>query len=177
MRALKQMESGADVTILVVTAQPGHKKRALDAGAKDFVSKPFETVEVLTRIHNLLEAALLRRQTSRHDDETNGPIMVLPDEEIRHLAAGFLQKCRDHRTILCDALAGNDLAMIQRLGERLTGTGLTYGFDGISDIGRALEHAAKASNVEDVDRAITLLSSYLQRVDLTGLPELMESKI
>jgi len=43
----------------VLTAQPGHKLRALQAGAKDFISKPFDLVEVKTRIHNMLEVRLL----------------------------------------------------------------------------------------------------------------------
>ena len=48
--------------VLVLTAQPGHKLRALQAGAKDFVSKPFDLVEVKTRIRNMLEVRLLYRQ-------------------------------------------------------------------------------------------------------------------
>ena len=43
----------------MITAQPGHKLRALQAGAKDFISKPFDLVEVKTRIHNMLEVRLL----------------------------------------------------------------------------------------------------------------------
>jgi DNA-binding response OmpR family regulator len=46
----------------VLTAQPGHKLRALQAGAKDFISKPFDLVEVRTRIHNMLEVRLLNRK-------------------------------------------------------------------------------------------------------------------
>ena len=48
--------------MLVLTAQPGHKLRALKAGAKDFISKPFDLVEVKTRIHNMLEVRLLYKQ-------------------------------------------------------------------------------------------------------------------
>jgi len=48
--------------VLVITAQPGHKLRALQAGAKDFISKPFDLVEVRTRIHNMLEVRLLYKQ-------------------------------------------------------------------------------------------------------------------
>ena len=53
--------SGADryLPVIVLTAQPGHKLRALQAGAKDFISKPFDLVEVKTRIHNMLEVRLL----------------------------------------------------------------------------------------------------------------------
>ena len=43
----------------MITAQPGHKLRALEAGAKDFVSKPFELAELRARVHNILEVRLL----------------------------------------------------------------------------------------------------------------------
>ena len=46
----------------MITAQPGHKLRALRAGARDFVSKPFDLVEVKTRIRNTLEVRLLYRE-------------------------------------------------------------------------------------------------------------------
>jgi PAS domain S-box-containing protein len=59
MEALKTSDSDSYLSVLVITAQPGHKLRALRAGAKDFVSKPFDLVEVMTRIHNLLEVRLL----------------------------------------------------------------------------------------------------------------------
>jgi PAS domain S-box-containing protein len=48
--------------VIVLTAQPGHKLRALQAGAKDFISKPFDLVEVTTRIHNMLEVRLLYKK-------------------------------------------------------------------------------------------------------------------
>ena len=51
----------------MITAQPEHKLRALQAGAKDFVSKPFDLVELKTRIHNLLEVRLLYKQAENHN--------------------------------------------------------------------------------------------------------------
>lgn len=62
MEALKGIETAGYLPVLVLTAQPAHKLRALQAGAKDFVSKPFDFVEVQTRIHNMLEVRLLYRK-------------------------------------------------------------------------------------------------------------------
>jgi diguanylate cyclase (GGDEF)-like protein len=45
--------------VLALTAEPAYKLHALKAGAKDFISKPFDLEEVLTRIHNMLEIRLL----------------------------------------------------------------------------------------------------------------------
>ena len=67
MAALKTNESEGYLPVIVLTAQPGHKLRALQAGAKDFISKPFDLVEVKTRIHNMLEVRLLYRQLDSYN--------------------------------------------------------------------------------------------------------------
>ena len=66
MENLKEVESGGYLPILVITAQPGHKLRALQAGAKDFISKPFDLVEVKTRIRNMLEVRLLYKKIGNY---------------------------------------------------------------------------------------------------------------
>ena len=66
MEGLKDIETNGYLPVLVITAEPGHKLRALSAGAKDFVSKPFDLVEVQTRIHNMLEVRLLNRELENH---------------------------------------------------------------------------------------------------------------
>jgi PAS domain S-box-containing protein len=68
LEALKASTADNDyLPVLVVTAQPGHKLRALQSGAKDFVSKPFDMVEVKARIRNLLEVRLLHKHLERHN--------------------------------------------------------------------------------------------------------------
>jgi DNA-binding response OmpR family regulator len=66
MEGLKTNDADGYLPVLVITAQPGHKLRALQAGAKDFVSKPFDLVEVKTRIHNMLEVRLLYKQLENY---------------------------------------------------------------------------------------------------------------
>jgi len=62
MEGLKTNTADSYLPVIVLTAQPGHKLRALQSGAKDFVSKPFDLVEVKTRIHNMLEVRLLYKK-------------------------------------------------------------------------------------------------------------------
>ncbi len=66
MAGLKTNDADGYLPVLVVTAQPGHKLRALQAGAKDFISKPFDLVEVKTRIHNMLEVRLLYKKLENY---------------------------------------------------------------------------------------------------------------
>jgi len=61
LEGLKEIELDGYLPVIVITAQPGHKLRALQAGAKDFISKPFEMAEVLVRVHNMLEVRLLHK--------------------------------------------------------------------------------------------------------------------
>jgi serine phosphatase RsbU (regulator of sigma subunit) len=59
MEGLKEIEEDGYLPVLVITAQPDHKLRALQAGAKDFVSKPFDLAELRARVRNILEVRLL----------------------------------------------------------------------------------------------------------------------
>lgn len=67
MAGLKEGAPDGYLPVLVLTAQPAHKLRALQAGAKDFVSKPFDLVEVKTRIHNMLEVRLLYQRLENYN--------------------------------------------------------------------------------------------------------------
>ncbi len=67
MDGLKTNAAESYLPVIVLTAQPGHKLRALQAGAKDFISKPFDLVEVKTRIHNMLEVRLLYKQLENYN--------------------------------------------------------------------------------------------------------------
>ena len=63
---LKTIATDGYLPVLVITAQPNHKLRALQAGAKDFISKPFDLVEVKTRIRNMLEVRLLYKKLEEY---------------------------------------------------------------------------------------------------------------
>jgi serine phosphatase RsbU (regulator of sigma subunit) len=66
MEGLKEIEEDGYLPVLVITAQPGHKLRALEAGAKDFVSKPFDLAELRARVRNILEVRLLHLETRNY---------------------------------------------------------------------------------------------------------------
>jgi PAS domain S-box-containing protein len=69
MEGLKTNSDDGYLPVIVITAQPGHRLRALQAGARDFISKPFELAEVKMRIRNMLEVRLLYRRVEAHAKE------------------------------------------------------------------------------------------------------------
>ena len=64
MEQLNELEKGSYAPILVLTAQSDRntRLRALAAGARDFIGKPFDITEVSRRISNMLEIRLLHNQ-------------------------------------------------------------------------------------------------------------------
>ena len=74
MEGLKTNVTDAYLPVIVLTAQPGHKLRALAAGAKDFISKPFDLAEVKTRIYNMLEVRLLYKKLADYNKELEATV-------------------------------------------------------------------------------------------------------
>ena len=81
MEGLKEIELDGYLPVLVITAHPGHKLRALQLGAKDFISKPFDQAEVLTRILNMLEVRLLHRESKLHSLALEQTVQELREAE------------------------------------------------------------------------------------------------
>ena len=94
MEALKEIDRDDYLPVLVITAQPGHKLRALQAGARDFVSKPFDLPEVLMRVRNMLEVRLLHAELTQanaaldqtvREVEASRAVIRRQGDEVRHL--------------------------------------------------------------------------------------------
>ena len=66
MEKLKQVEEDAYLPVLAITAQPRFKIAALEAGARDFITKPYDLIEVRQRIHNILEVRLLYKEVAEY---------------------------------------------------------------------------------------------------------------
>lgn len=88
MEALKMNSDDAYLPVIVLTAQPNHKLRALQGGAKDFISKPFDLLEVKTRIHNMLEVRLLYKKLDNYNKVLEQTVLErtaeLRDSEARY---------------------------------------------------------------------------------------------
>jgi PleD family two-component response regulator len=91
MDGLKANGSDGYLPVIALTAQPDHKVRALKAGARDFISKPFELVEVTTRIHNMLEVRLLYRQLEKYNEAL--------DQAVRDRTAELRESELHYRTL------------------------------------------------------------------------------
>jgi HPt (histidine-containing phosphotransfer) domain-containing protein len=94
-------------------------------------------------------------------------ISVEIDESLKDLIPGFLENRKKDIEKIRLALEQADFSTIQTLGHRMKGDGGGYGFDGIGEIGTALELAAARRDRESIQRQLAKLVDYLDRISIT----------
>jgi two-component system, cell cycle response regulator len=125
IKDLTKGESEGYVPILVITAHPSHKLEALKAGAKDFISKPFDLIEAKVRIHNMIEVRLIYKKLEKHSQSMEFCAM--------HDALTGLP----NRRLLMDRLS---LAMAHAHRRKCTSTVIYLDLDGFKQINDAYGH-------------------------------------
>lgn len=74
LRALIPPETYLPILMLTADVTPETKRKALAAGVKDFLTKPFDPVEVLLRVRNLLETRRLHCQLQYQNQELEAKV-------------------------------------------------------------------------------------------------------
>jgi diguanylate cyclase (GGDEF)-like protein len=137
LESLRLLEADQYLPVLVVSAEASYKLRALEAGAKDFLCKPYDCGELLTRVRNMLEVRLLYSDSR---------------------AYGL-------RMASYDSLTGlpNRQLFIQSLAQQLTAAWprasalLLIDIDGLSAVNDTLGHAAGDEVLRQFARLLTRL--------------------
>jgi HPt (histidine-containing phosphotransfer) domain-containing protein len=97
---------------------------------------------------------------------TEEKIMVHIDPELKDLIPEYLENRYKDIESITAALEQKDYGTVQTLGHSMKGSGGGYGFEGITEIGRALEQAAKCQNSEEIRKLTSELGTYLECVEV-----------
>ena len=85
MEGLKEIDKDGYLPVLVISAGPEHKLRALKAGARDFISKPFDLAEVLSRVYNMLEVRKIHDDLELRVKERSGELVRANEQLLRKI--------------------------------------------------------------------------------------------
>ena len=98
------------------------------------------------------------------DAQYPAAITVEIDVEIQSIVPEYLENRKKDCILISRLVDGDEFSEIRTLGHRMKGTGGSYGFDDISDIGESIEKSALAADKEAIISSILRLSDYLERV-------------
>jgi signal transduction histidine kinase len=129
LRALTATDDYLPIVVLTADLTTPIRKRALAAGATDFLTKPFDQIEVLLRIRNLLKARLshltIQAQNATLEESVRQRTIDL-ERALAELRSTQKQVIRQERLAALGTMAGgiahdfnNSLAIIAGFGELL----------------------------------------------------------
>ncbi|MBF0344836.1 MAG: Hpt domain-containing protein [Nitrospirae bacterium] len=93
-------------------------------------------------------------------------IVVKVDEELKDIVPDYLSKMRVDIKLIKSGLSENDMEKIRVVGHQLKGSGGGYGFDYITEVGMAIEKAAKASDAQEILKQVQLFTNFLDQVEV-----------
>ena len=105
-------------------------------------------------------------------DSTSTIIIQVPAGITRDLAVGYVARCRGGLLSLSTALDRGDFEAVRVYGHRMKGSGGAYGIPRITEIGAAIEQAAKAKDLTELQNVASTLDAYLRRLAVASESEL-----
>jgi len=142
---------------------------ASDLTARATASGPLAddlTISVLRRCPTGASASVETPHPKAESASEGSPIVAAVDPVLQPLLPTFLTRRRQDVTLIKQELSRGGYRAIQTMGHNLKGIGSSYGFDGISEIGRSIELAGEQQDGPAIRRLATELDEYLRRVRL-----------
>lgn len=124
-------------------------------------------LEQLETIHSIkTEIASKSVEAAVNENTSTDKVVIHADPEIADLIPKFLDNRQKDINLIESALEKNDFEAIRILGHSMKGAGGGYGFNGVTEIGKNLEEAAKEEDTNKIRNGIHDLAEYLRKVEV-----------
>nr|UXE46194.1 sensor histidine kinase RcsC [uncultured bacterium] len=170
VRAIREWERAhgrpaTPIAALTASALEEDVQRTIEAGCTSHLSKPIKKARLLMAIRDLTNAPA-HSETNGHLD--NG--MPAAPKFIDRIP-NFIEGKRRDLYALTAALERGDYHTLRSIAHRAKDEATSFGLETITDIGQALENAARSRDVAEADRQLRALSDYLDRVELRSIEQ------
>ncbi|MBU4055559.1 MAG: response regulator, partial [Proteobacteria bacterium] len=162
-----------DIPIVALTAHAlvDDREKCLNAGMNDYITKPLKREIVYDMVEKWLfeKPTVVKKEPSVSSQETSTEkdiIIIKVERDLEDLIPGFLANRAKDIEDIKKALDQRNYETIRILGHSMKGAGGGYGFDYITETGRALENAANENKPEKVMQVVKDLSAFLDRVQV-----------
>jgi signal transduction histidine kinase/EAL domain-containing protein (putative c-di-GMP-specific phosphodiesterase class I)/DNA-binding response OmpR family regulator len=175
---LENNKPAVPIIALTAHALKGKARESLDAGCTEHMIKPFKKNELLAMLKKYPSASPASRETevpaANHSDISYSSAgsrqekrIACIDPEIRELVPVFFEVMREEIADLQKAVSEQNYELIQRLGHKMKGAALCYGFNDAADICLNIETAGEEkTRIEDIRPFVSELVSYIENVEV-----------
>ncbi len=162
-----EVQNGREKTPIVALTAIAFKSEiaeAIESGCNECVSKPVRKAKFIDTLKKYSNYTWRGENFEQSTPLSQNLREVEIDRDMEDIVPDYLENLGEQVTVFTHALSQGDFDKINMEGHKLRGSGGSYGFDMLTDIGKKLEIAAINHEQTDIQDQIKELSEYLNSI-------------